>query len=242
MRRAFDATLAHCADPPAQSSDSDSAAPSSGSDDDDDDEDDDDASAADSSTVLSTPPYSDAESSSDEAKTAGRAAPPRPPAAKRRASTRRRQSLLAELSSGWERHYEEGSDPPAAYYFNPATGVTQWERPPGWRESPAQPPGAPRAGAGAAPEPGSGSGSGGGGAVIDWEEIWSEEESALYYYCAATGEAVWDRPEGFGAPANAPGAEKGEGEELSASELRKRYQRGGTVKDDELTAAQLRAR
>lgn len=30
--------------------------------------------------------------------------------------------------------------------------------------------------------------------------------------------------------------------ELSASELRKRYQRGGTVKDDELTAAQLRAR
>lgn len=30
--------------------------------------------------------------------------------------------------------------------------------------------------------------------------------------------------------------------ELTASELRKRYQRGGTVKDDELTAAQLRAR
>jgi hypothetical protein len=30
--------------------------------------------------------------------------------------------------------------------------------------------------------------------------------------------------------------------ELSASELRQRYNRGGTVKDDELTAAQLRAR
>jgi len=30
--------------------------------------------------------------------------------------------------------------------------------------------------------------------------------------------------------------------ELSAGELRKRYQRGGTVKDDELSAAQLRAR
>jgi hypothetical protein len=30
--------------------------------------------------------------------------------------------------------------------------------------------------------------------------------------------------------------------DLSASELRKRYHRGGTVKDDELTSAQLRAR
>ena len=30
--------------------------------------------------------------------------------------------------------------------------------------------------------------------------------------------------------------------ELSASELRQRYNRGGTVKDDELTASQLRAR
>ena len=30
--------------------------------------------------------------------------------------------------------------------------------------------------------------------------------------------------------------------ELSSSELRKRYARGGSMKDDELTAAQLRAR
>ena len=30
--------------------------------------------------------------------------------------------------------------------------------------------------------------------------------------------------------------------ELSASELRKRYMRGGTLNDDELTSAQLRAR
>ena len=30
--------------------------------------------------------------------------------------------------------------------------------------------------------------------------------------------------------------------ELSASELRKRYLRGGTLNDDELTSAQLRAR
>ena len=30
--------------------------------------------------------------------------------------------------------------------------------------------------------------------------------------------------------------------DLSASELRKRYHRGGTAADDELTAAQLRAR
>lgn len=30
--------------------------------------------------------------------------------------------------------------------------------------------------------------------------------------------------------------------ELSASELRQRYHRGGTLKDDELTAQQLRAR
>ena len=30
--------------------------------------------------------------------------------------------------------------------------------------------------------------------------------------------------------------------EVSASELRKRYMRGGTLGDDELTAAQLRAR
>lgn len=30
--------------------------------------------------------------------------------------------------------------------------------------------------------------------------------------------------------------------ELSATELRQRYNRGGTVKDDELSAAQLRAR
>lgn len=30
--------------------------------------------------------------------------------------------------------------------------------------------------------------------------------------------------------------------EFSASELRKRYHRGGTVKDDELTSAQLRAK
>ena len=30
--------------------------------------------------------------------------------------------------------------------------------------------------------------------------------------------------------------------DLSASELRKRYNRGGTAKDDELTASQLRSR
>lgn len=30
--------------------------------------------------------------------------------------------------------------------------------------------------------------------------------------------------------------------DLSASELRRRYHRGGTLKDDELTSAQLRAR
>ena len=30
--------------------------------------------------------------------------------------------------------------------------------------------------------------------------------------------------------------------ELSASELRQRYHRGGTLNDDELTSAQLRAR
>jgi hypothetical protein len=30
--------------------------------------------------------------------------------------------------------------------------------------------------------------------------------------------------------------------ELSASELQRRYHKGGTVQDDELTAAQLRAR
>ena len=80
----------------------------------------------------------------------------------------------------------------STYYYNPTTGETQWEAPPGWDEN---------ATAVAAAVLGETAEWGGESAYDDaaallpygWEAV-DDGEGGEYFYNAQTGESVWERP------------------------------------------------
>ena len=100
------------------------------------------------------------------------------------------------------------------YYFNPSTGETTWDTPPGF-EAPAaapvtasppapSPKAAPAAPTPTAPAPAPVS--------SEWTAVLDAESNEFYYHNAGTGETTWDRPAGFvdppktGATAASPSA------------------------------------
>ncbi|KAL3700471.1 hypothetical protein R1sor_018493 [Riccia sorocarpa] len=92
-------------------------------------------------------------------------------------------SSATTLPAGWV----EGVDPDSrhVYYYNQATGKSQWERPTNKSAVPPPPPPPP------APSP----------LPPDWEETTDVNTGRKYYYNSKTNESSWERPKGVGASA-----------------------------------------